>query len=119
MPGEAVVPVEHNALMLRVYLAESRRYKGRALYRVIAEAMLAHGLRGASLFRGIEGFGSHRRISSERAVEAFNDLPILLEVVDEEERIRSFLPVIEMLLDDGLVTLERIQRVVYRPGAAP
>ena len=109
------MPIEHNALMLRVYVAESRRSNGRELYRVLVEAMLSAGLRGATLLRGIEGFGSHRRISSDRAVEAFPDLPILIEVVDDEDRIRAFLPVLETLLDDGLVTLERIQRVLYRP----
>ena len=109
------MPVEHNALMLRVYLAESRRYKGREVYRVLAEAMLRAGLRGATMLRGIEGFGSHRRISSERAIEAFADLPILLEVVDDADRIEAFLPVLEGIVDDGLVTLERVQRVLYRP----
>jgi len=109
------VPIEHNALMLRVYLSESRRSKGRELYRVLIEAMLRAGLRGATLLRGIEGFGSHHRISSERAVQAFPDLPVLIEVVDDEDRILGFLPVLETLLDDGLVTLERIQRVLYRP----
>jgi uncharacterized protein len=115
-PGWNAVPIEHDALMLRVYLAESRRHDGRPLYRVLAEAMLRAGLRGATLLRGIEGFGAHRRVSSERAVEALPDLPMLIEVVDDEDRIRGFLPVLETLLDDGLVTLERIQRVVYRPG---
>ena len=109
------VSIEHNALMLRVYVSESRRYKGRDLYRALVDGMLAHGLRGATTLRGIEGFGSHRRVSCDRAVEAFTDLPILIEVVDDEDRIRSFLPTLELLLDDGLVTLERVQRVVYRP----
>lgn len=109
------MPIEHNALMLRVYFSESRRYQGRELYRALVEAMLEHGLRGATMLRGIEGFGSHGRISSDRAIDPFIDLPMVIEVVDDERRIRSFLPVLEMMLDDGLVTLEPIQRVVYRP----
>ena len=112
------VSIEHNALMLRVYVSESRRCKGRDLYRALVDGMLAHGLRGATTLRGIEGYGSHRRVSSERAVDAFIDLPMLIEVVDDEDKIRSFLPTLELLLDDGLVTLERIQRVVYRAGTA-
>ena len=112
------VSIEHNALMLRVYVSESRRVHGRDLYRAVVDGMLAHGLRGATTLRGIEGFGSHRRVSSDRAVEALIDLPMLIEVVDGEDRIRSFLPTLELLLDDGLVTLERIQRVVYRPETA-
>ncbi|HTD35168.1 MAG TPA: DUF190 domain-containing protein [Candidatus Elarobacter sp.] len=112
------MPIEHNALMLRVYVSEGLRRQGRDVYRAVVDAMLAHGLRGATALRGIEGFGAHRRISSDRAVEAFADLPMLIEVVDDEDRIRAFLPVLESLVDDGLVTLERIQRVVYRPGAS-
>jgi PII-like signaling protein len=106
--------IEHDALLLRVYVSESRRRRGRDLYRAVIDGMLAHGLRGATALRGIEGFGSHRRVSSDRALAA-SDLPMLIEVVDDEHRIRSFLPVLESLLDDGLVTLERIQRVIYRP----
>lgn len=111
------MPIEHDALMLRIYFTEGRRRHGRELHRVLADAMLAHGLRGATVLRGIEGFGRRGRISSERAVEAFNDLPMLVEVVDDEEKVRSFVTVLDTLLDDGLVTLERIQRVVYRAGA--
>jgi uncharacterized protein len=111
------MPIEHDAILMRIYLSESHRRHGRTLYRSIIEAMLEHGFRGAAGFKGIEGFGSHRRISSERIADAPGDLPILIEVLDEEERIRAFLPRLEALLDDGLVTLERIQRVVYRVSA--
>jgi len=112
------VAIEHDALMLRIYVSESRRHEHGSLHHALVAAMLEHGLRGAATFRGIGGFGSHRRVSSERAVEAFADLPILIEVVDDEDRIRAFVPVLERLLDDGLVTLERVQRVVYRTGAS-
>lgn len=111
------MPIEHDAILMRIYLSESHRLHGRTLYRSIIEAMLEHGFRGAAAFKGIEGFGSHRRISSERIVEAPGDLPILIEVLDEAERVRAFLPRLEAMLDDGLVTLERVQRVVYRVPA--
>ena len=103
--------IEHDALLLRIYLTESR-YR-----RAIVEAMLAHGLRGAAAFKGIGGFGGSRRVSSERAVDALSDLPVVIEVVDDEDVIRAFIPVLETLLERGVVTLERIQRVVYRAGA--
>jgi hypothetical protein len=105
------VAIEHDALLMRIYLSESR-YRRR-----IVEAMLEHGLRGAAAFKGIGGFGASRRIASERAVEALADLPVVIEVVDDEEKVRAFVPVLEALLGDGLVTLERIQRVIYRTGA--
>ena len=109
--------IQHDALMLRVYVSEGRRSHGTSLHAAIVAAMLDHGLRGAATFRGIGGFGSHRRISSEIAVEAFSEMPMLIEVVDDEARVRSFLPVLAALLDDGLLTLERIQRVVYRTAS--
>lgn len=111
------MPVQHNALLLRIYISESSRSGRKDAYRALVDAMLEHGLRGAATFRGIGGFGSRRRVSSERAVDALADLPVLIEVVDDAERIGAFIPVLEGLLDDGLVTLERIERVVYRTGA--
>jgi hypothetical protein len=105
------VAIEHDALLMRIYLSESR-YRS-----AIVESMLAHGLRGAAAFKGIGGFGASRRVSSERAVDALADLPVVIEVVDDEAKVRAFVPVLETLLPGGLVTLERIQRVVYRPGA--
>jgi uncharacterized protein len=109
--------MEPDALLLRIYVSESRRCAHGDLHRMLVDTMLAHGLRGAAAFRGIGGFGSHRRVSSERTVDAVADLPILIEVVDDEERIRAFLPALEAILDDGLVTLERITRVVYRTAS--
>lgn len=111
------MPVQHNALLLRIYISESSRSGRKDAYRALVDAMLAHGLRGAATFRGIAGFGSRRRVSSERAVDALADLPMLIEVVDDPERIGSFIPVLATLLEDGLVTLEQIERVAYRSGA--
>ena len=102
--------IRHDALLLRIYVAQSR-YR-----RALVEAMLAHGLRGAAAFKGVGGFGKRRRISYENAVEALADLPVVIEVVDDEDRVRAFIPVLETVLDDCLVTLERVQRVAPRAG---
>jgi uncharacterized protein len=110
--------IEHDAVLMRIYLAESRRHGRTAVFRRLIEELLAAGFRGAAAFRGIEGFGTHRRISADWVVDAPSDLPILIEVADEIERVRAFLPRLEAVLDDGLVTLERVRRVTGQTCAS-
>jgi len=109
--------IQHNGTLMRIYVAESRRYKHQDTYSAVVEALAAAGLAGATVFKGIEGFGSHRVISSDRAIDAWTDLPILIEVVDSDENIRAFLPTLEVILDDGLVTLERVQTIMSQTAA--
>jgi PII-like signaling protein len=79
----------------------------------LVERLLAHGFRGATVFRGVEGFGSHRRISVDWTPDAPGDLPMLIEVAEGDlQRVRTFLATIDEVLEDGLVTVERIQRLV-------
>ena len=107
--------VEHNGTLMRIYVSQSHRRHHTDVFRLIVEKLAEAGMAGATAFMGIEGYGSHRRISSEKVVDAFVDLPVLIEVVDEHEKIRAFLPVLDDVLDDGLVTLERVQTIVnYR-----
>ena len=106
--------IQHNGTLMRVYLSESARCGRRAALSVIVEALADAGIAGATAFKGIEGFGSSGFISSDRAVDAWVDLPLLLEVVDEDEKIRGFLPKLETILDDGLVTLESVQTLLFR-----
>jgi PII-like signaling protein len=84
----------------------------------VVQSLAGAGIAGAIVFKGIEGFGSHRYISSERAVDAWSDLPMLIEAVDDEAKIRAVLPLLEAILDDALVTLERVQTLLYRTGDA-
>jgi uncharacterized protein len=109
--------IQHNGTLMRIYVAESRRYKHQDAYRAIVEALAAAGMAGAIVFKGIEGFGSHRVVSSDRAIDAWTDLPVLVEVVDSDEKVRAFLPALEAILDDGLVTLERVQTIMCRTTA--
>jgi len=107
--------IEHNGTLMRIYVAESRRYRGGGMLPAIIKALAAAGIAGATAFKGIEGFGSHRYVSTHNAVDAWVDLPILIEVVDEDDKIRAFIPTLEAMLNDGLVTLERVQTLIYRP----
>ncbi len=108
--------IAHNGTLMRIYVSEGRRYRHQSTYRAIVEALSHAGIAGATVFKGIEGYGSRRIISSERVVDALLDLPMLIEVLDGDEKIRAFLPTLETILDDGLVTLERVQTVLYRSG---
>jgi PII-like signaling protein len=115
------VKIDHNATLMRIYLSESARSDGHDALTAVVEAIAAAGIAGATAFKGIEGYGSSRVISSERVVDAWMDLPLLIEVVDEDEKIRTFLPTLERILFDGLVTLERVQTLFSRAAdrAAP
>ncbi len=110
--------VEHNAVLMRIYVSESRRHGGAPTFHRLLEALRDAGFRGATAFRGIGGFGYHRRISADRALDAPGDFPVLIEVADDVDRVRRFLPLLESVLDDGLVTLERVQRLVSRAEPA-
>ena len=77
------------------------------------------GLAGATAFRGFEGFGAHSRIHTSRILRLSEDLPILIEIVDAEERIQEFLPVLDDMVQEGLVTVEKATVIFYRAGDPP
>lgn len=106
--------IAHNGTLMRIYVAESARHGHQQAFRAIVDALAHAGLAGATAFKGISGYGRRRVVSSERIVDATIDLPMLIEVVDEDEKIRGFMPTLESLVDDGFVTLERLQTIVYR-----
>ncbi|HTW85576.1 MAG TPA: DUF190 domain-containing protein [Candidatus Sulfotelmatobacter sp.] len=109
--------IAHNAVLMRIYVSESARTGKRSTTQALVERLLEHGFRGATVFRGIEGFGSHRRLSVDWNPDAPGDLPMLIEVAtDDIERLRGFLSTIDEVLTDGLVTLERIQRLICKSG---
>ena len=110
--------IEGEALLARIYIGESDTWEGRPLYDVIVRLLRERGIRGASVFRGIEGFGRSSRVHTTRILALSEDLPILIEAVDEADGIRAVLPELEPMIGGGLVTLERVEVVVYRskPG---
>jgi hypothetical protein len=106
--------IEGEALLARIYIGESDTYEGRPLYDVIVRHLRERGIRGASVFRGIEGFGRSSRVHTTRILALSEDLPILIEAVDEEARLRRVLEELEPMIGGGLVTIERIEVMVYR-----
>jgi uncharacterized protein len=97
------------AVLLRAFIGEADRAEGHALYGAIVEAARAAGLAGATVLHGPLSFGPDRRINSELVVEAPRNLPMVVEIVDTQDRIHAFLPRLEQLIGSGLVTLEGVR----------
>ena len=105
-------------LLVRIYIGEQDQWKGKPLYQALVEFLREQGVAGATVLRGIEGFGAHARLHTTRLLRLSEDLPILVEVVDREERLRALLPTLDEMVGGGLVTLERVEVVTYRPPRA-
>ncbi|MEP7379155.1 MAG: DUF190 domain-containing protein [Chloroflexota bacterium] len=108
--------LEGTGLLVRIYLGESDQWHGRPLYQAILERLRERKLAGATVLRGIEGFGAKQHLHSTRILSLSQDLPILIEVVDTEEKIRAVLPELDEMLADGLMTLEKVEVIAYRAG---
>jgi len=106
--------LEGEAQLLRIFVAESDRFEGRPLYEAIVRAARDHGLKGATALRGIEGFGASNRIHTVKILRLSEDLPIVIEIVDRPERIATFLPTLDKMVGEGLVTMERVSTLIYR-----
>jgi uncharacterized protein len=101
--------VPQEAILLRAFVGEADQAEGQVLYRAIVEAARTAGLAGATVLHGPLGFGPDRRINDEFIVEAPGNLPVVVEIIDTEDRIHGFLPRLEQLIPSGLVTLEGVR----------
>jgi PII-like signaling protein len=105
--------------LMRIHIGESDKHRGRPLYQAIVETLRERGFAGATVLRGIMGFGSESKVvHSDRILRLSLDLPIIVEVVDEEEKIQAILPVLDEMVSGGLITMERVSVVLYRPHGA-
>ncbi|MCA1552868.1 MAG: DUF190 domain-containing protein [Chloroflexi bacterium] len=102
--------------LLRVFIGESDKHGNTPLYEWIVREARAHGLAGATVLRGLEGFGAHSRMHTAKILQLSEDLPIIVEIVDTIEKIEAFLPLIDGAIGEGLATLERVQIRFYRSG---
>jgi hypothetical protein len=103
-----------DARLLRIFIGESDVHEGRPLYQAIVETLRRQGLAGATVLRGIEGFGKSSRLHTAHILRLSEDLPIVIECVDTPEKVEAVLPALEQMIGDGLVTLERVEVRVYR-----
>jgi len=108
--------------LLRVFVGEADRIDGHMLSEIIIRKARETGLAGATVLRGIEGFGAASRIHTARILRLSEDLPVVVEIVDTEDRIKGFLPVVEALFEKsrcgGLITLEKVDVIRYTSGRA-
>ncbi|ADE15513.1 protein of unknown function DUF190 [Nitrosococcus halophilus Nc 4] len=106
--------LQSEAELLRIFIGESDKHQGRPLYEVIVEEARRGGLAGATVLRGTLGFGANSRIHTAKILRLSEDLPMVVEIVDQPERIAEFLPELDTLIGEGLVTLERVRVITYR-----
>ena len=106
--------IEGTALIVRIYLGESDQWHGRPLYQAIVELVRDRGLAGATVLRGVEGFGAKAHLHTSRILRLSEDLPIVIEIVDAEERLRAVLPELDDMVGDGLITVENVEVYAHR-----
>ena len=110
---------DDNGILLRVFIGESDRLEGRPLYQAIVQKVRDLGLAGATVLRGIEGFGANSIVHKASLLEMSADLPIVIEIVDTDPKIKTLLPYLEQTVREGMITMEYVVIVAYRHDPAP
>lgn len=105
-----------DALLLRIYLGESDRWEHQPLYEAIVMKARELHLAGATVLRGPMGFGAASRIHTAKILRLSIDLPLVIEIVDEEEKVKTLLPFLDEAMGGGLVTMEKVKVLHYRDG---
>lgn len=105
--------IASQAKRLRIYIGESDHWKRRSLYQAIVEKAKELDMAGATVFRGIVGYGANSRIHTASIVDLSSDLPILVEIIDSEEYIGKLLPFLDDMLEEGMVTIDDIEVIKY------
>lgn len=108
--------LEGQAKLLRIFVGENDRQDGRPLYEAIVDEARRRGLAGATVIRGVLGFGAHSHIHTAKILRLSEDLPMMIEIVDRESQIQNFLPYLDAVMQEGIVTMENVNVVVYRHG---
>jgi len=106
--------IPQDAVLLRIFIGESDRWEHKPLYEAIVLRARELHLAGATVLRGPMGFGKSSHLHTSKILRLSTDLPLVIEIVDSEEKINSFLPELEKMVGGGLVTLERVMVVTYR-----
>jgi uncharacterized protein len=108
-----MVDLNGEQVLLRVFIGESDHHDGKPLYQWIVEMLKKEKISGATVLRGILGFGAGSHVHSSHILRLSQDLPVVIEIVDTQEKINSILPLIEQVIGKGLITAERIQVIRY------
>jgi hypothetical protein len=110
--------LEGEGKLLRIFIGESDTWHGKPLYEAIVQVARKEGLAGATVLRGIEGFGADSRLHTSRILRLSEDLPVLIEIADSDENIDRMLPIFDEMVGEGLLTIERVHIVAYRGKAS-
>ena len=108
--------IQGPAKLVKIYIGESDHWHGQLLHSAIVEAARQYGLAGATVTRGVEGFGANSRIHTSSILRLSEDLPVKIEIVDLEERIAAFLPVLDEMVTEGMITIQDCDVVKYVHG---
>ncbi len=108
--------IPHEAMLLRIFIGESDRWEHKPLHEAIVLKARELHLAGATVLRGAMGFGKSSRLHTTKILRLSMDLPLVIEIVDSEEKINAFLPVLDTMIGGGLVTLEKVRVIDYRAG---
>lgn len=103
-----------DAVLLRIFIGESDRWKHQPLYEALVLKAKEQRLAGATVLRGPMGFGPTSRLHTSKILQLSSDLPIVIEIVDSEEKINAFLPTLDEMMGSGLVTMEKVRVIHYR-----
>jgi len=112
--------IPNDGYLLRIFIGESDKWHGKPLYEAIVLKARELHMAGATVLRGPMGFGAHSRLHTAKIMRLSEDLPMVIEIVDAKEKIDELMPHIDQMVQEGLVTLERVQVIKYRadgPGA--
>lgn len=104
---------EGKAKLMRIYIGENDKWNGKPLYEAIVGGLRAHDIAGVTVYRGILGYGANRRIHKDAALSLSHDRPILLSIVDKEEKLRAFMPILDEMVQQGLVVLSDVDVIKY------
>jgi len=112
-PALPHVALKGKAKLVRIFIGEDDKWHGKNLYDAIVESLRANDIAGVTVYRGICGYGAHRRFHKEKRLSLSSDLPIMLSVVDEETKIRAYLPILDEMVHEGLVVISDVDVIKY------
>ena len=107
------VRIEGKAQIMRIYIGESDRWRDQPLHKALVRAMRANDLAGATVYRGILGYGAHRRVHKEKPLHLSRDCSMMISVVDTEKKLQEFLPIVDQMVEEGLVVLSDVDIIKY------
>jgi uncharacterized protein len=109
--------IPQDAVLLRIFVGEEDKFEGKPLYEAIVMKARALHLAGATVLRGPMGFGHSSRLHTSKILRLSSDLPLVIEIVDDDDKVNAFLPVLDGMIGSGLVTLEKVKVLRYGNGA--